>query len=86
MAKHQGNYSTVIKCPGCEQTGTVHWAEAEVRPRPSAGLRRTIVRVSAGFRMTKPVGAPTGFGRAKNGIVPGVTRVLCDRCETVQKT
>jgi hypothetical protein len=86
MAKDQDKYTTTIKCPGCEQTGTIHWAEAEIRPRPLAGQRRTLVRVSEGFRLTKPVGAPTGFGRAKNGIAPGVTRIICDQCETVQKT
>lgn len=84
--KEPDRFTTTVKCPGCDQTGTVTWAEAEIRPRPPGGVRRTMVRVSEGFRMTKPVGAATGFGRAKNGIAPGVTRLVCDRCDTVQKT
>jgi hypothetical protein len=85
MAKERDRFTSAIKCPGCEQSGVVHWAEAEIRPR-QAGQRRTMIRISDGFRLTKPVGAPTGFGRAKNGVPPGVTRAICDHCGTVQKT
>jgi len=71
-----------ITCPGCSQTGTLFWADGDQAPK--AGQRRRLVRVSNGFHLRKPVGAPTGFGRAKNGIEPGHTRIVCDQCETVQ--
>ncbi|HEX2590004.1 MAG TPA: hypothetical protein VHL34_00805 [Rhizomicrobium sp.] len=86
MAKDQDKFTTTIKCPGCEQTGTVWWAEAETRPRPIAGTKRTMLRVSEGFSVKKPVGAPTGFGRAKNGVPQGITRAICVQCGTVQKS